>query len=86
MTDKQDWKHGKWFRPTDDAEPDAVAIFDDEDDSGCDAIYLRFGNRFSPCRTVNRSNHGHWTNVLLAWACRAPLEDHRRNDRTTPLP
>jgi hypothetical protein len=85
MTDKQDWKHGKFFRPDNEDGPDAVAIFDDEDDSGCDAIYLRFGQRFSPCRTVDRSIHPHWENVLLAWACRAPLEDHR-NDRSTPLP
>lgn len=85
MTDKQDWKHGKFYRPADGAYPDAVAIFDDEDESGCDAIYLRYGAVLSPCRTVDRSNQPHWRDVLLAWACRAPLEDHR-NDRRNPLP
>ncbi len=81
MTDKQDWKHGAWFYIE---EPEAIAVFDDED-LECDSIYMRRGDKFIPCRTVLRTNKDHWKNVLLAWACRAPLEDFR-NDKTNPLP
>ncbi len=82
MNSKIDWKHGTYIPPT--HEPEAVAVFDDED-LDCDALYYVYGDKFSPCRTVDRSNPEHWTNVLLAWACKAPLLD-LRNDKTVPLP
>lgn len=87
MYDQQKWKHGTFFRT---GEPDAVAVFDDEHaecdpNNDCDAIYLKYGERFSPCRTVDRTNPEHWRDVLLAWSGRAPLLD-MRSDRRVPLP
>jgi len=86
MTTKSDWKHGAWFSVD---SPDAVAVFDDEPNEDgtntCDSIYYKKGNRFSPCRSVNREMKEHWTSVLLAWACTAPLLD-MRNNREVPLP
>ena len=87
MTNKTDWKHGVFIGT--DKEPDAIAVFDDEDaadgDNCCDSIYKKYGDKFSPCRTVFRDNREHWTNVLLAWATHAPLLD-MRNNREIPLP
>jgi hypothetical protein len=83
MSLKSNWKHGEYF-PID--HPDAVAIFDDEDETGhCDSIYYAKDGKYSPCRTVNRENHEHWTNVISAWACHAPLLD-MRNNQSIPLP
>lgn len=92
MNKRTQWKHGSYFycstqpEAGDNHHPDAVAIFDDEPDSPeCDAIYYRKGDKFSPCRTVDRTNRGHWNDVLLAWSLHSTLEDHR-NDRSMPLP
>lgn len=82
MNKKENWKHGIYIPPT--QKPDAVAVFDDED-ADCDSLYYKYGEKFSPCRTVDRTSHRHWESVLLAWACKAPLLD-LRNDKTTPLP
>lgn len=83
MTKREDWKHGRYVST--DEKPEHIVVFDDEDPE-CDSIYRQYvRERLSPCRTVFRANKEHWTAVLLAWACEAPLLD-KRNNRKTPLP
>ena len=84
MEAKTNWKHGTFYRPCNDKAPDAVVIFDDDDADG-DSIYLQYGDRLSPCRTVNRSHQEHWREVIRSWAIRAPLLDMRAN-KSIPLP
>lgn len=82
MTDKQDWKHGKWFNIE---TPDAVAIFDDES-ADCDSIYLMKAGKFSPCRTVFRGDFNHWKNVVGAWLARGEMVLDNRQNKSVPLP
>jgi len=89
--DDPQWKHGSYYCPPrgSSAQADAVAIFDDEPGfPDQDVIYYRYGNKFSPCRSVCRDTPDsptHWHDVLTAWGSHHPLEDHRQ-DRSTPLP
>jgi hypothetical protein len=76
------WKHGT---PVITGEPaDAVAVFDDEDPE-CDSLYLRYGDRFSPCRTVSRADREHWSAAILHYTRRLSIEDYRDN-KEVPLP